>query len=32
MASNDTVITKADIEELKFYIDGKIVELKTELK
>ena len=32
MASNDVAVTKADIEGLKFYIDGKIVELKTELK
>ncbi len=32
MASNDVAVTKADIEGLKFYIDGKIVELKNELK
>ena len=32
MVSNDVAITKADIEGLKFYIDGKIVELKSELE
>ena len=32
MASNDVAVTKADIEGLKFYIDGKIVELKGELE